>query len=54
MDSKRKYRQMDDMTKQKISQSLKGRVKSPTHVERISQGLKNYWQTVPSKPTNQQ
>ena len=52
MNEKRQYREMDDMTKQKISQSLKGRVKSPSHVEKISQGLKNYWQTVPSKPTS--
>lgn len=52
MNGKRQYREMDDMTKQKISQSLKGRVKSPSHVEKISQGLKSYWQTVPSKPTS--
>lgn len=50
MNGKRQYREMDDMTKQKISQSLKGRVKSPSHVEKISQGLKNYWQNVPSRP----
>ena len=44
---------MDDVTKQKISQSLKGRSKSMTHKENIKQGLKNYWQTVPKRPTDE-
>lgn len=52
MEYKRQYRQMDDATKQKISQSLKGRGKSSTHKENISAGLKNYWQSVPNKPTD--
>lgn len=38
---------MPDQTKQKISQSLTGRRKSPTHVNNISQGLKNYWSQIP-------
>ena len=46
---KRQYRELDDMTKLKISQALKGRCKSYTHAQHISQGLKNYWQHVPSK-----
>ena len=50
MEHKRQYRQMDDATKQKISQSLKGRSKSYSHVENIRQGLKNYWETIPNKP----
>lgn len=50
MEYKRKYRQMDDATKQKISQSLKGRSKSFSHVENIRQGLINYWKNVPNKP----
>ena len=29
---KRQYRQIDDTTKQKISQALRGRTKSATHV----------------------
>ena len=37
---KRQYRQMDDTTKQKISQALRGRTKSATHVQSISDGLK--------------
>ncbi len=48
---KRQYRQLDDTTKQKISQALKGRTKSITHVEKIKDGLKRYWETVPNRPT---
>ena len=33
---KRQYRQLDYTTKQKISQSLKGRTKSATHTQAIS------------------
>ena len=53
MEYKRKYREMDDATKAKISQSLKGRSKSFSHVENIKQGLRNYWKSVPNKPTDE-
>ena len=53
MEYKRKYREMDDATKAKISQSLKGRSKSFSHVENIKQGLRNYWKSVPNKPTGE-
>ena len=46
----RYYRELSDEVKQKISQSLKGRGKSDTHKEAISQGLKNYWKQIPNKP----
>lgn len=49
---KRQYRQLSDTTKQKISQSLRGRTKSATHAQSISTGLKNYWKQVPDKPQN--
>ena len=52
MDYKRQYRQMSDETKQKISQSLKGKTKSMSHKENISNGLKHYWEQVPNKPTD--
>ena len=52
MEYKRQYRQMDDTTKMKISQALRGRGKSSTHKENISNGLKHYWQSVPNKPTD--
>lgn len=50
---KREYRQLSDLTKAKISQSMKGKSKSFTHREAISNGLKNYWTTVPDKPTEE-
>ena len=48
-DYKRQHRELDDTTKEKISQSLKGKSKSFTHVQNISQGLKDYWKSVPSQ-----
>ena len=48
---KRQYREMDDVTKQKISQSLKGRSKTPTHCQAISDGLKKAWEQIASKNT---
>lgn len=53
MEYKRQYRQMSDETKQKISQSLKGRSKSFSHVQNIKNGLKNYWKNIPNKPTDE-
>lgn len=47
---KRKYREMDDATKQKISDSLRNRSKSASHRTAISDGLKNYWQESAAKP----
>ena len=52
MNYKRKCRQMDEATKQKISQSLKGKSKSITHVENIRKGLRNYWKNIPNKTIN--
>lgn len=50
--SKRQYRELSDATKQKISFRLKGRSKSDTHKEAISNGMKEYWKTIPNKPTS--
>ena len=50
--NKRQYRQLSDETKAKISQSMRNKSKTPTHRENISNGLKDYWTTVPNKPTN--
>ena len=47
---KRKYREMDDKTKKKISASLTGRPKSDQHKQNISTGLKNMWKTIPHRP----
>lgn len=46
---KRQYREMDDATKQKVSHSLKGRSKTPTHCQAISNGLKKAWERIPSR-----
>ena len=47
----RVYRQMDDATKLRISQRLRGRSMSETHKQAISDGMKAYWSTIPNKPT---
>ena len=43
---KRQTRQLSDRQKQLISQKLKGRKKSPQHIEKIRVGMQNYWETV--------
>lgn len=50
MEYKRQYRNLNDEVKQKISTSTKGRAKSYDHKQHISQGMKKYWSSVPSKP----
>ena len=44
---KRKTREMSDLTKQKISIALKGRKKSLSHCQSISDGLKKAWEQIP-------
>ena len=51
-DYKRQYRERDEITKLKISNSLRNRKKSASHCQAISQGLKSYWETVPSMKNN--
>ena len=46
---KRQYRERDEITKMKISNSLRNRTKSATHRQAISHGLKIYWEGVPSQ-----
>jgi hypothetical protein len=53
MEYKRKYRELDDSVKKKISQSSRGKRKSFFHRQHISQALKNYWDTVPSRGNNE-
>lgn len=50
MNNKRQYRELNDITKSKISQSLKGRSKAATHRENISTGMKEYWKKIPNRP----
>ncbi len=49
-DYKRQYRELDDETKQKMAASQRGRRKSETHKQRISQSMMKYWETVPHRP----
>jgi hypothetical protein len=44
----RTSRQMPEITRQKISASLRNRGLSSTHKERISAGMKKYWATIPA------
>lgn len=46
----RQYRQLDDATKLRISQKLRGRTMSDSHKEAISNSMKAYWSTIPNKP----
>ena len=47
----RLYRNLDDATKQRISQRLKNRTLSDSHKQAISDGMKAYWSTIPNMPT---
>lgn len=47
--NKRVYRELDDETKRKISQAMKGRHKSYGHRQKISRSMKDYWRGVPSR-----
>ena len=50
---KRQFRELSDETKDKISKSSKGKRKSFFHRQHISQALKSYWDTVPSRGNNE-
>lgn len=46
---KRKFRELEDSTKQKISKASKGKAKSVNHRQHLSQALIRYWQGVPRR-----
>ena len=46
---KRKYRELSDATKEKISKSLTGKKRDYTTRQKLSNSLKNYWKSVPSR-----
>lgn len=52
MEYKRQYRELDNETKMKISNSTSNKPKSEQHKERISQSMYKYWETVPHRPDN--
>lgn len=45
----RTCRELNDDVREKISRSMTGMKKSETHRKRISDGMKRYWETIPSK-----
>ena len=45
------YRQMDDASKLRISNRLKGRSLTDSHKQAISDSMKAYWATIPKKPS---
>ena len=47
---KRKYRQLDDEVKQRISASMKNKPKTAIHREHIKTGMERYWMSVPNRP----
>lgn len=49
----RQFRELSDETKAKIGMAMKGKSKSFTHKKKISNGLRDYWKTIPNKPTNE-
>lgn len=51
-DYKRQYRELDQETKQKISDSNRNKPKSDEHKKHISQGMIKYWETVPHRPND--
>ena len=46
------FRNLDDATKLRISQKLKGRTMSDSHILAISEAMKAYWATIPYRPEN--
>ncbi len=46
---KRKYRELSDVTKKKISLALQGKRKSLAHIQAISKAMKKYWENIPKK-----
>ena len=45
------YRQMEDASKLRISNRLKGRSLTDSHKQAISDSMKAYWATIPNKPS---
>ena len=49
---KRKYRQLSDETKNKISTSTRNKPKSEIHKQHIQQSMLRYWRSVKNKPND--
>ncbi len=47
----RKYRQLSETTREKISQAMKGKEKTATHRAAIARAMLQYWSHIPYQPT---
>ena len=47
---KRKWRELSDEHKEKISRACSNKPKSAEHRQHISQAMKDYWRGVPHRP----
>lgn len=45
--SKRLTRKLSEETKRKISESMKGRKRTDIERQKISEGMRKYWETIP-------
>ena len=48
---KRIFRNLSDDIKNRISQSLRGRTFSDSHKQAISDAMRQYWATIPYRPS---
>ena len=48
---KRLYRNLEDDTKKRIAHSLRGRTFSDSHKQAISDAMRQYWATIPYRPS---
>ena len=48
---KRLYRNLEDDTKKRIAQSPRGRTFSDSHKQAISDAMRQYWATIPYRPS---
>lgn len=48
---KRQFKNLRDDTKKRIAQSLRGRTFSDSHKQAISDAMRQYWATIPYRPS---
>lgn len=49
----RQFRNLEDATKKRISQALRGRSFSYTHRQALSDAMRAYWATIPYRPESE-
>ena len=50
---KRQWRELSDRQRERLSQATRGRTKSDTHKQHISQAMKDYWEGVQHRPDSE-